>query len=415
MYNKEIFLKTGIVVDNEYFSKYMELILQNENTVCEKGKTQRHHIIPKYYFLSCDVVDGIEMDSEDNLVNLLYSNHVLAHYYLSLCSSTNRYKVNNIYALKYLLGRNSYLLKDKCLMEKLGLLQDLYEFCHKNRDCAVNLKNVNVNKVWMNFEGRNYRIPKEEVEQYASIGYSIGHTFKTNTGMVWVTDGKVEKLVYPNEVDLYNNLGYHRGKLSVPDDVKKKMCKSSRHISPTTDKICINNGTKNKFINKNDVDFYLDSGWIIGPKPVKRHKPKHYKMKIPKIERVWVSKEKKNFKVEKSLLSDYLMNGYSVGRYIENPQIFNSSKKFIWMTKNRENKRVSIEDEELYISDGWIRGRNTEDIIKKRKENNKPCKKGQNKGGKYLYKDGIKKHFYGNDIEEMMKDGWTTFEQRKAI
>ena len=43
------------------------------------------------------------------------------------------------------------------------------------------------------------------------------------------------------------------------------------------------------------------------------------------------------------------------------------------------------------------------------------CKKGQNKGGKYLYKDGIKKHFYGNDIEEMMKDGWTTFEQRKAI
>lgn len=414
MYNKETFLKTGIVIDNEYFEKYINLIERNELTKQEKGKTHCHHIIPKYCFASSTCINDLEQESEENKVNLLYKDHVLAHYYLSLCSSTNRYKINNIYALKYLLGINSFLLKNSSFTDKLEFLQDLYEFCKNNTDYSFT-KNINLNKIWMNFNGRNYRILKENAEYCLSIGYNIGHTFKTNTGKIWITNGEFEKLILSTDIKLYESLGYYRGRLPFSEELKKKLKDSSKHSGTTTGKICINNGKQNKFIYENDLNTFLNSGWSVGSKPVKRIKPKHYKIKDSSIKRLWVNKDKKNFKINKSLIQDYLNNGYSVGRYIENKEIFNSGKNFIWMTRDGKNKRVHINDENLYKLDGWMRGRNTENIIKKRKENNKPCKKGQNKGGKYLYKDGIKKHFYGDDIEKMLEDGWVTNEQRKKL
>ena len=126
---KKRLLETGVVDDNEYLSKYIELIESNVNTKHISFKTQRHHIIPKCYFKlvnkQCD-------DSKENIVYLLYKDHVLAHYYLSLCSKDNEFKFNNICALKYCLNHRDYKKQDfykdeRHVLEQLDYLQELYE------------------------------------------------------------------------------------------------------------------------------------------------------------------------------------------------------------------------------------------------------------------------------------------------
>ena len=80
---KEKLLSTNLFINNEWLDKYCELIEINENTKKEKYKTQSHHIVPKccykYLFLKID-------NSKENRVNLLYKDHILAHYYLCLCT-----------------------------------------------------------------------------------------------------------------------------------------------------------------------------------------------------------------------------------------------------------------------------------------------------------------------------------------
>ena len=47
---KRKLLDLGICVDNEYLDKYVELVCSNLFTISEKGKTQSHHIVPRYYY-----------------------------------------------------------------------------------------------------------------------------------------------------------------------------------------------------------------------------------------------------------------------------------------------------------------------------------------------------------------------------
>ncbi len=72
-----------IFVDNEYLDRYCKLIESNRNTKREYYRTQLHHIIPKCYYKHYNLdIDN----SSKNLVNLLYKDHALAHYYLWKCT-----------------------------------------------------------------------------------------------------------------------------------------------------------------------------------------------------------------------------------------------------------------------------------------------------------------------------------------
>ena len=71
------------MLQNEYLDKYVDLIQSNLNKEGIPGKTQKHHIIPaSYYKLKNMSVNN----SDQNLVNLIYKDHILAHYYLALCT-----------------------------------------------------------------------------------------------------------------------------------------------------------------------------------------------------------------------------------------------------------------------------------------------------------------------------------------
>lgn len=110
-------------IDNEYLRMYCRLIEQNTRTRQLPKVTHAHHIIPKSWFkLNNQEVDN----SLVNLVNLVYRNHVLAHYYLCLCT-TGALQYANELALVCLYSRNKLNIVDKQLFRLLPLYNSIYE------------------------------------------------------------------------------------------------------------------------------------------------------------------------------------------------------------------------------------------------------------------------------------------------
>lgn len=403
---KQLLIQKDLVIDNEYLEKYITLILNNLTTKISKGKTQKHHIIPKYYFRS----KNIEVQEVNNLVNLLYKDHILAHYYLSLCSKNNYYMFSNLSALNYLLGKNKELKNSPEFLNQLSELQILYENYNQNRKRFINLKGVNNTKVWMNKNGKNIRVLPKDVESFKLSGFMIGCVRQNKTKKVWVNNNLTQKMIYQDELPrfLQSNPEYKIGRKTPDKPIKFPSRKGTP--SPTLNKIGINNGKINKFISKSDLNDYINEGWYKGI-IVNRHGFKHSLSAIQKIKndqqnRIWIHQGNKNKKIKKEDLDKYIDNGYILGRYdIDKTKYINKNKR-VWITKDGLNKSIDINYLDVYINTGWVRGRNTQNIVTKRLTNGKPPKKGINKGGKYMIKDGVKKHVYGNDIETFKSLGW---------
>ena len=47
---KNNLISLGLAVDNKFLDSYCSLIESNRETKREKSKTQKHHIIPRYYY-----------------------------------------------------------------------------------------------------------------------------------------------------------------------------------------------------------------------------------------------------------------------------------------------------------------------------------------------------------------------------
>lgn len=126
---KQQLLSYGIFYDNDYFNKYIELINNNKNRSKEVYKTNSHHIIPRSYFKR----NNIDIDNSDNnTVNLLYKDHILAHYYFCLCTSIPELKWDSEYSIRYILNNKNFKClpeysQERELIESLDKLQELYE------------------------------------------------------------------------------------------------------------------------------------------------------------------------------------------------------------------------------------------------------------------------------------------------
>lgn len=181
---KEKLLSLNIVVDNEYLDKYVELIENNRETKREKFKTQKHHIIPKYYYR----LNKIDVDnSKNNLVNLLYKDHILAHYYLCLCSPDNNLVYQNFLSMRYVLGYT--WCNENDILKSLDKYQELYELSRKIQSeketdrklkpCSESRKkkigNANRNKKCMYKDNISKMIQQSEVEKYLEEGWKLGN------------------------------------------------------------------------------------------------------------------------------------------------------------------------------------------------------------------------------------------------
>lgn len=120
---KSKLLTLGVFEDNEFLDKYVNIIESNYCTEKEKGKTQRHHIIPRCYFKT----NNLKVDnSTNNVVNLLYKDHILAHCYIVLSSKEGAFKYQNYCAINHLLGVKGYEL-DGGTVDNLDEIQLAYE------------------------------------------------------------------------------------------------------------------------------------------------------------------------------------------------------------------------------------------------------------------------------------------------
>ena len=101
---KEKLLNTNSFIDNEYLDLYINIICNN-STSYKKYKTSKHHIIPVSYYKN----NNLEVDnSTDNTVILLHKYHILAHYYLTLCTTGNLNK-SMIFAFNFMIDeKNKY-------------------------------------------------------------------------------------------------------------------------------------------------------------------------------------------------------------------------------------------------------------------------------------------------------------------
>lgn len=123
---KEYLLELELVKDNCYLDAYVKLVQDNEDTQGIKYETQKHHIIPKYYFVSRNLIVD---NSINNIVTLLYKDHILAHYYLALCSYDERYFYSNMTFLNHSLSRKNKekILDIESLLPLLTELQEKYK------------------------------------------------------------------------------------------------------------------------------------------------------------------------------------------------------------------------------------------------------------------------------------------------
>ena len=125
MISKQQLLKntTNLFIDNCYLDQYVVLINNNVDTKRQLHKTQKHHIIPKSYYKQ----NNVQVDnSRNNMVNLMYKDHIIAHCLLSLCTEGIYKYFNNI--SKYIIPGHE--IKDMNEQE-LALYQMSYESSQK--------------------------------------------------------------------------------------------------------------------------------------------------------------------------------------------------------------------------------------------------------------------------------------------
>ena len=294
MIKKEILLTYEGFINNEYLDKYCELINKNINRINEKFKTQKHHIIPVHWYKYITTHDLSSKDHNysfyqkiaDNdvnnySVNLLYADHVLAHYYLSLCTE-GQIKFANQNAVFHVLG-NTNFLKDIAY-------EKIYEYLIKVMNRLEDIKKDLSKERSERYKGHNYHGPISEKQKKQISEANGGKVYirKNINGKLIVKTIKDEKTL-----NLYLNNGWELGNARPfqKEKVGKQISDSKKGC------ICINNGVRNKYVKKEDLDEWLLDGWIVG-------------YIRDNIERVWIRKLNQKAKIEKSDLKKYLDRGW---------------------------------------------------------------------------------------------------------
>jgi hypothetical protein len=112
-----------LFIDNEHLQNYVRLVESRKGIRSRGTLSNKHHIIPRSWFK----MFGEEIDnSPRNLVVLTYREHVLAHYYLCLCT-TGKLQYANELALICLISRKCLSENDRHLIKSLPLYNNVYE------------------------------------------------------------------------------------------------------------------------------------------------------------------------------------------------------------------------------------------------------------------------------------------------
>lgn len=362
---KEKLLTLNIFDNNEYLDKYCELIESNRDTKREKFKTQRHHIIPVCYYKYSKLQIN---NSNDNLVNLTYKDHALAHYYLAMC-------FENIYLKSAMFFALNYILYGKCSNESvteflinadfLDNLQMLYEISKKS--LYKQIGNKRRGKLAVYKDGKQYYIEPKELTTKLESGYKCGHLPESNEktkltlqhNKMWITNGVEELYINVNDTIPEN---FYRGRVenyfqtrkTIENEMRRRehVSKSSKgkQFSPETrQKIAntlkfgeqrtslrkwVNNGQINARVLPKNMDEYIKQGWRLGKLVKNKHCSEERKNKIGNANRgrKYIYKENIMKFVRPEEVDNYLNNGWQLGNpkvaKARKNKVSNNSKKF---------------------------------------------------------------------------------------
>lgn len=121
MYDCFELINSGICVDNDYFRKYVNLV-NNPSAIHESQLFEKHHVLPRLF---CELTHRSCDDSDHNIVKLNISEHVLAHYYLSLCADNPKFKFGNITCLSLICHRSYSEITEEWIRCNLELLETI--------------------------------------------------------------------------------------------------------------------------------------------------------------------------------------------------------------------------------------------------------------------------------------------------
>lgn len=230
---KQKLLTTGLFLNNDYLDLYCGLIKDNALEKNIRFKTQRHHIVPRTI---CHLLNYDFCDSKDNLVNLYYKDHLLAHYYLCLCLNNVELQYKMFMSLQFMLGSMKEhgceeLPKYKSFLHSLPEYQRLYEQSkllqsekaktlmtgHKCSQATKDkISTSNGGRKYVHKDGVVRSIKPDEVSLYLELGWYLGNPNNQNRdtkkGTTIINKDGREKYVYPNELETYMLDGWAHGR-----------------------------------------------------------------------------------------------------------------------------------------------------------------------------------------------------------
>ena len=302
MYTKEYLLSTGYFIDNNYFNLYYNLIC-NSRVQKEKFKTNTHHILPRHYFKK----RNLELDnSQDNVVVLLFKDHMLAHLYMSGCT-TGQDKYWNIYAISQMSGHivNDCDKNSFAEITSLNYYQSLYEDAIK---AAPNHR-------------KGTKVSEETREKMRRA--QAGHISPAK-GKIWINNGTIDKLIYESDLHQYEILGYTKGRTFRHSDEFKKEQALRSH-------------------NRVITDEFREKMRVIAIEEMKHRDPEIYKRHSEKMKGRYAGEKNPFFGKKHSKES------------IDKNRQAHLNKKAV--SKEGTIKMVDEKDISQYLSDGWVLGR----------------------------------------------------------
>ena len=142
---------------------------------------------------------------------------------------------------------------------------------------------------------------------YSSYSAKFSGSKNPCYGKHWYKDEINHKQYYLYEDDpLIQKLSLVRGMFRSEEHNKKIGIsnKGIHHNSPSSGKVCVHKNNKNTYINKEDIQKYLDAGWILGGKS-----------NAPTcLNKVLVRKDGKSKYIEYSNIPLYLKNGFQLSK-----------------------------------------------------------------------------------------------------
>lgn len=210
---KNLLLQLELVVDNSYLDEYVSIVESNKGTVWCKDKTHTHHIVPRSYYIKKHIrID----ESESNKVVLSYKDHILAHYYLAMCSKEDWFKVKNMWAVSYMVGN----------YEKISRTQ----FIYLDLDAICMCRESSINSMQI----EDIRKKHDDIMRKQETRDKISKTLKLRSP----------------KGDLFK------------EEHRKKISESSKG------RIRIHKDGVYTHVKKEVLQEYLDKGWVIGGRPI---------------------------------------------------------------------------------------------------------------------------------------------------